>query len=137
MRRVPTRAIDAQPIGDLNMTPLIDVLLVLLVMFIISVPAMMHEVPVDLPQPGREAGVKPVTYVVGLSRAGQASLDGVAMSDGGVAARLRVLKDDPATAVLFRADGQARYDRAAHLLAAVKRAGVTRLAFDGVAGFVG
>lgn len=121
--------------GELNITPLIDVMLVLLVMFILAVPAVTHEVEVDLPHgPIEPVPEERVTHVVGLSAGGQASLDGAAMGDADVRARLAVLARDPATLVLFRADPRVRYERADQVLAEVKRAGVTKLGFEGLAG---
>lgn len=124
---------DARPMSELNITPLIDVMLVLLLMFILAVPAVTHEVPVDLPGESKPVPAERMTHVVGLSAAGQAALDGVAMGDAVLGARLKALAADPATLVLFRADPQVRYERADQLLAEVKRAGVTKLGFDGLA----
>ena len=134
MRRFHAAAPDFRPQADLNITPLIDVMLVLLVMFILGVPAVTHEVPIDLPQGAPPILEERVTHVVGLDAAGRASLDGVAMEDAAVGARLEALARDPATLVLFRADPQVRYERADQMLAEVKRAGVTKLGFEGLAG---
>lgn len=109
-------------------------MLVLLVMFILMVPAVTHEVPVDLPGESGRPPEERVTHVVALSAAGQAALDGTAMTDGTLGARLRTLAADPASLVVFRADPRVRFERADQVLAEVKRAGVTKLGFEGLAG---
>ncbi|PAX07805.1 ExbD/TolR family protein [Sphingomonas lenta] len=134
MRRNPAFALEHRPMGELNITPLIDVMLVLLVMFILAVPAATHEVEVDLPQGGTPP-LDRVEHRLELLRDGSLRLDGVAMTDSAAAARLRALADDPKALLVFRADGQARYERADQVLAEVKRAGVTRLGFEGLAAF--
>lgn len=136
MRRSFTPALDHRPMAELNITPLIDVMLVLLVMFILAVPAVTHEVEVELPGPTPAPPQERVEHRLELLRDGSLRLDGVALADAAAAARLRVLADDPQALLVFRADGQARYERADQVLADVKRAGITRLGFDGLAGFV-
>jgi Biopolymer transport protein ExbD/TolR len=79
MRRfAPACASDAaaEPLASINITPLIDVLLVLLVMIILTIPIMAHEVPIDLPQPGPKAGVPQVVHRLAIARSGAVSLDG-------------------------------------------------------------
>ncbi len=76
---VPFPAVSAghPPISELNTTPLIDVMLVLLVMFIITVPMMTHKVAVDLPQEGPPTTpVEPRIYNLDLDAAGAISLNG-------------------------------------------------------------
>ena len=121
----------AEPIAALNITPLIDVMLVLLVMFILVVPAAMHEVPIDLPQPGPVAAGEQVRHVLAIDRTGTAALDGVATDDRALAGRLATLRQDPRAELVLRTDPEARYERFDQLLAVVKRAGITRLGFVG------
>jgi biopolymer transport protein ExbD len=134
-RRAPALALDHRPMGELNITPLIDVMLVLLVMFILAVPAITHRVPIDLPQPGEVAPAERVEHRLELLADGSVRLDGRAAGGEALSARLRALAADPAALVVFRADGATRYERADELLAEVKRAGVTRLGFEGLAEF--
>jgi biopolymer transport protein ExbD len=134
-RFVPNRS-SVGPIADLNITPLIDVLLVLLVMFIITIPPLTHNVEIDLPVPGDGVAAERVTHRLALSRGGALSLDGVALSDAALPARLRAVREEPGALLLFRPDPLTRYERADQVLAVVKRAGVTRLGFEGLDAFV-
>jgi biopolymer transport protein ExbD len=133
LRRTYAPALDARPIGELNITPLIDVMLVLLVMFILAVPAITHEVPVDLPQPSPVPPSERVEHRLQLAPNGAVRLDGAALAGPALAARLRAVAADPASALVFDADRRARYEAADALLAEVRRAGVTRLGFAGLA----
>jgi biopolymer transport protein ExbD len=120
---------EGRPIAELNMTPLIDVLLVLIVMFILLVPAVTNELPVDLPR-GPTTDAPGVTHRLTVTRDGAVALDGVGLSDAALAGRLAALGED--AAVTLAAAPDARYERAVQVLAVVKRAGVTRLGFEGL-----
>lgn len=124
---------EGRPIADLNMTPLIDVLLVLIVMFILLVPRPTDEVPVSLPQ-GARLDAPLTTHRLAVTRAGAVALDGVAVSDPGLAARLGAVARDERATLVMRTDPAARYERFLQVLAVVKRAGVTRLGFEQPAG---
>lgn len=119
------------PMGELNITPLIDVMLVLLVMFMITLPAMTHKVPIDLPQPGPDRTLPQVTHRLVLARNGGLTLDGRAVDDADLPARLTAMRADPQAVLTLRTDPEARYERFAELMGTVKRAGVTRLGFEG------
>ena len=70
-----------QPIATINTTPLIDLMLVLLIMFIISIPAATHKVPVDLPRPSPDQ-LQPVpVHRLGIDEAGGLSWDGSVLPD--------------------------------------------------------
>ena len=129
MRRSVPAYVQPPIMGELNITPLIDVLLVLLVMFIVTLPMATHEVPIELPQPGPTVERK--EHLLVLARGGAASLDGVVLEGAALAAGLRRVAAEPGAALVMRTDPDARYDRFAGVLAEVKRAGVTRLGFAG------
>jgi biopolymer transport protein ExbD len=122
---------EPQIIGELNMTPLIDVLLVLIVMLIITMPVMTHNIPVDLPGKTPDRSLPQVTHRLELSRGGSLSLDGRAVSDAELPVRLKAMRTDPQAMLTMRTDPEARYERFDQTLAIVKRAGVTRLGFEG------
>ena len=124
---------EGRVIADLNMTPLIDVLLVLIVMFIMLVPVMTHQVSIDLPPPGPATSAPATPHRLVMTRGGAVTLDGVGVSDAGLGERLAgLVRADEGTTVVLGADPQARYERVDQVLAVVKRAGVTRLGFEGL-----
>lgn len=124
-------AAEGRPIADLNMTPLIDVLLVLIVMFILLVPTVTNEIPITLPAPSPKA-LPLTTHRLEVTRAGAVALDGVGVSDAALAARLGAMARDEQATLVMRTDPAARYERFVQVLAAVKRAGVTKLGFEGL-----
>jgi biopolymer transport protein ExbD len=138
-RLLPFPAVPNQPsapMSELNTTPLIDVMLVLLVMFIITVPAMTHKVAVDLPQPGPTQPVEPRLYHLNLDAAGAISLNGQPLTLADLRPTLEAIRNEPGSTVLLRTDGETPYDRFDHVMATVKRAGITRLGMSGNERFV-
>jgi len=132
MRRfVPAASADPQPIAGINTTPLIDVMLVLLVMFVITVPPTTHKLPIDLPQPGPAVALPPVTHLLTIARTGAMTLDGVTVDTAGLQARLPAIAADPAAVLTLQTDAQTRYARFDETLATIKRAGIGKLAFVG------
>ena len=131
MRRslAPNRSLAAEPISALNTTPLIDVLLVLLIMLIVTIPAATHKLPVDLPA-GPSKPTPELPHRLDIAASGGLAWDGRAISDGELPALLAAAVATNAT-LQFRADEAARYERFATVLTQVKRAGVTRLGFVG------
>lgn len=118
-----------QPIAEMNITPLIDVLLVLLIMMILTLPVTTHRVPLDLPRgaPARDPGV---AHRLVLLPGGGVLLDGAALVDAALPARLAAVRASGRPLVIA-ADGAARYGRVDAVLATVPRAGITRLGFEG------
>ena len=124
------------PMSELNTTPLIDVMLVLLIMFIITIPISTHNVPVDLPQGPPKVNDEPIVHMLELDAAGRITLDGAAISQAELPARLAAIQAGPASDLLLRTDGEAPYERFDEVMATVKRAGVTRLGMVGNDEFV-
>ena len=121
-----------QPMAAMNMTPLIDVLLVLLVMMILSIPIMTHKVPIDLSPPGPTVDpVKHTQHRIDLGADGRLAWDGVALSDAALPAKLAAMQREPAADLQIAANAAARYERFDQTLATIKRAGITRLGFVG------
>ena len=129
-------AIDSQPIGDLNTTPLIDVMLVLLVMFIVTIPIATHKVELDLPTgPG---DLEPKVFRLNMDSAGRLSWDGAPLAETQLPARLAMVRTaGPDSTLEFRADGESRYEDFDRVLATLKRGGISSLGLVGNERFAG
>lgn len=125
------RVAHAEPIAEMNITPLVDVMLVLLVMLILTVPAATHKVPIELPQAGDPGPIQPQVHRISIDPAGRIAWDGRTTGLAGLPARLAAFEGQADAQLVIAADGASRYDVFDHVLATVKRAGVTRLGFVG------
>jgi len=128
------RLIGAEPatMSEINTTPLIDVMLVLLIMFIITIPTATHKVPLDLPHPTPTPVPERLFHQLDIAADGSLSWNGAALPDSQLEPRLLRLAADPDPAELrLNAASEARFDRIDHILAQIRRAGVERLGFIG------
>jgi biopolymer transport protein ExbD len=123
-------AAEPQPFSQMNITPLIDVMLVLLVMLLLSIPMATHKVPVDLPGTGGPAA-EWERHRMRIDANGAVTLNGAALSDAALRARLAQIAATPDALLELETDPAARYARFDELLADIRRAGVTRLGFIG------
>jgi biopolymer transport protein ExbD len=131
MRRTPLPAADFRPFSQMNTTPLIDVLLVLLIMFILTIPSQTHKVGIDLPRPVPGTTAPPETHRLAIAADGTLSWDGAAIADAELGTRLRALATRPDAALQIESAAEARYARFDAVLAEIKRAGIARLGFVG------
>jgi len=126
---------DGQPMMDLNTTPLIDVMLVLLIMFIITNPIQTHAVKVDLPIDDPNAQkplIDPQKNKVSIDPAGTVTWNGAPIDNITLQQYLeQTTKINPEPELHFQPDPQARYERVDSVLAIIKRSGVTKLGFIG------
>lgn len=123
---------DIRPMGEMNTTPLIDVMLVLLVMFIITVPTQTHEVDMALPGRPQIAEINRVKNELGLSADGRLSWNGQAISDAQLAATMhQIALYDPEPEVHFRPDAAARYERVDEILGIAAHSGAESFGFVG------
>jgi biopolymer transport protein ExbD len=123
---------EARPIVELNTTPLIDVMLVLLIMFILTIPIATHKVRIDLPTGPVPPASEPQVHELALDEAGRLSWDGAPLPEEALPARLTGMRTARSDALLaLRADGRTRYEVFDRVLATVKRSGVERLGFVG------
>ena len=130
---------EESPMIEMNTTPLIDILLVLLIMFIVTIPLATHSVKLDLPTgPLPPVPLEPEVHVLEMNAAGTLRWDGAPVSEAALPERLRTLRATlPAGVLHFRTDGAARYEDFDRVLAAVKRERVERLGFLGNERFSG
>ena len=121
-----------RPMAEINTTPLVDVMLVLLVIFIITAPLLTHAVRLDLPQ----AAASPSTadgapVVVSIDAGGRVYWDESPIDgEDALSARLaEAAARTPQPELHLRADRETRYQRIAEVMAAAQRAGVSRIGF--------
>ncbi|HEV2044085.1 MAG TPA: biopolymer transporter ExbD [Sphingomicrobium sp.] len=125
---------EPQPVIELNMTPLIDVLLVLIIMFIITIPLQTNAVKIDLPgkPPTVVLDTDPVRNLLTIAPDGTARWNGVVAGDATLMATLRASGSmTPQPELHLRPDPFARYERVDQVLAMTKRAEITRMGFVG------
>ena len=122
---------DNAPLGELNTTPLIDVLLVLLVMFVITIPAATHSLPIDLPRPG-PGQPDPVTNTIVVTAQDATLWNGRQVSGGELAGLLAAsARMRPEPQLRFEPEANASYDASARVILQVKAAGLTNFGFAG------
>ena len=125
---------DGEPMMEMNTTPLIDVMLVLLIMFIITIPPQTHAVKVDLPQnqPPQNNPIQPDKNTVSIDPAGTVAWNGTPVDMVTLAQYLEATKRLPTEPELhFQPDPNAKYEKVDQTLAVVKRSGITKLGFIG------
>jgi biopolymer transport protein ExbD len=126
---------DEEPIGEMNTTPLIDVMLVLLIMFIITIPVQTHAVKIDLPansQTPPDNPIKPDINKLAIDAGGAILWNGSAIDLVTLRQYLdstKVMTPEPELHV--QPDAQSRYDIVDQVLAVVKKSEITKLGFVG------
>ena len=117
--------------NEINMTPLVDVMLVLLIIFIITVPVIKHSVNIDLPRASNEQQVvKPETVRLGVDAEGNYFLNDIKISDADLAPRLKLeAARNPQPDLHIRGDKAVRYEKVAQAMAAAQQAGLRKIGF--------
>ncbi|MXP15080.1 biopolymer transporter ExbD [Altererythrobacter confluentis] len=127
---------DGSPMMEMNTTPLIDVMLVLLIMFIITIPVATHSVDIDLPQPDPNPPpidqVDPIKNKIVLTQTGEILWNGDAINDGQLVRNLEETKAFEVEPELqFEPEPLASYDLSAKVLNIIKASGVSKFGFVG------
>lgn len=117
--------------NEINMTPLVDVMLVLLIIFIITVPVMKHSVNVNLPQAVNQPEIiKPETVRLSVAADGAYFWNGIPILDTALESQFKAeAAKEPQPDLHIRGDKDVRYERVAQAMAAAQRAGVRKIGF--------
>jgi len=115
--------------SEINVTPLVDVMLVLLTIFIVTAPLLMNAVSVKLPKAAGTTTISKITSVrISITEAGDIYIDQRKMAQG-VEAELRRMRASGEFSVEILADEQVDYGHVARVMAQVQRAGITKFSF--------
>jgi len=119
------------PMAEINTTPLVDVMLVLLIIFIITAPLMTHSVKVDLPQASSvPTPEKPMTLLLSINADNQFFIGSEAVAASALEARFHdAVASDAHVEMHLKADRNTRYEAVAEAMSAARRAGLMKIGF--------
>jgi len=122
---------DGAPLTEINMVPLIDVMLVLLIIFIITAPLLTHAVKVDLPKAQSQTNQTPPEHIqIGIDARGQVFWSGELVSPEKLSGLMQMTaQKDPQTELQLRADQAVAYRFVAQVMSEAAKQGVTRIGF--------
>jgi biopolymer transport protein ExbD len=117
--------------NEINMTPLVDVMLVLLIIFIITIPVMKHAVNIDLPRATNQVqDAKPETIRLSVDAQGDYFWNENKLADADLVPMLTAeAAKEPQPELHIRGDKNVRYERVAQAMAAAQQAGVKKIGF--------
>jgi len=122
---------ERMPTSEINMVPLIDVMLVLLIVFMITAPLLTHSVKIDLPQASSTPNTeKPETVTLALDANGSLFWNDQSLPDTDLAQRLQAAAaQSPQPELHLRADQNTRYQKLAEVMSAAREAGIEKMGF--------
>jgi biopolymer transport protein ExbD len=117
--------------NEINMTPLVDIMLVLLIIFIVTVPVMHHAVNIDLPRVSNtRLETRPETVRLGVDADGRYFWNDVSVDDSQLARQLAsAAAQEPQPELHIRGDRLVRYERVALAMAAAQQSGLHKIGF--------
>jgi len=120
-----------QPMSEINVTPLVDVMLVLVIIFLITAPLLTHGIKIDLPKAASTANPeKPETVTLSLDAKGKVFWNDQPVADDQLAAKMaEAAAKQPQPELHLRADHNTRYQKLAEIMSAARNAGLTKLGF--------
>jgi biopolymer transport protein ExbD len=126
-----SKAGESTPMSEINMIPLIDVMLVLLVIFIITAPLLTHAVKIDLPKASSAPNLtKPENIQVGIKANGVVYWNGEIVDKSALATRMAAAaKHEPQPELHLRADRTTEYQKVAEVMSAAAKAGLVKIGF--------
>jgi biopolymer transport protein ExbD len=122
---------NSAPMAEINVIPLVDIMLVLLVIFIITAPLLTHAVKIDLPKAESSANVLKVENVqLAIDAAGTVFWNGQAVDEAALSERMRAASQLPThPEIHIHADRDARYAKIAGVMSEAARLGLTKIGF--------
>jgi biopolymer transport protein ExbD len=122
---------DDDIMSEINMTPLVDVMLVLLIIFIITVPVINHAVKVDLPRAASQPNdVKPPHIELSIDAAGELTWDGKPVKKEDLKARMtEAATQQPQPELHLRADRKTPYENVAQVMSTAQSVGLGKVGF--------
>lgn len=122
---------DDEVMSEINMTPLVDVMLVLLIIFIITIPVINHAVKIDLPRATNQPNdQKPQNINVSIDAAGKVYWNQAEVDDATLDSNIaQAAKQEPQPELHLRADREVRYERVAQVMAAAQHGGLGKIGF--------
>lgn len=116
--------------SEINVTPLVDVMLVLLTIFIVTAPLLMNAVPLNLPKATADVAVtQPESVTISVTEDGSTFFDKEAMTPEALDRQLVLAADNKEQIVEIFADEKAEYGAVADVMAAIQRAGISNFTF--------
>jgi biopolymer transport protein TolR len=116
------------PLAEINMTPLVDVMLVLLVIFLVTAPMLNSTIKLNLPKESAAQITEQKTLTISVNRSGQYFLDDQPISADGLEQKLQMTaKDNSKQAIHLRADIDVPYGKVSHLLAKLQQLGLSNI----------
>lgn len=128
-----------QPMAEINTTPMVDVMLVLLIIFMITAPLMTQTIKVNLPaSEGTPTSEKPQIINLQINAEGSLDWNQSSITDAILKQNLQeAAKKNPQPEIHLFADEAVRYEHVAHVMAQARDAGITKLGFVMLAGDTG
>ena len=119
------------PLAEINVVPLVDVMLVLLVIFIVTAPLLTHSVKIDLPQASSSPNItRPEHVQLGIREDGSLHWNGVAVAMAELESHFSAAAmQQPQPELHIRAGRAVRYERVAQVMSAAAKAGLVRIGF--------
>ncbi|WP_321886748.1 ExbD/TolR family protein [Paraburkholderia bannensis] len=117
--------------NEINMTPLVDVMLVLLIVFMVTIPVIRHAVKIDLPHASsQKEDTKPAQINISIEADGTVLWDGNAVSDEQLNAKIAAAaQQEPQPELHLNADRKVQYEKVAQVMSAAQSGGLTKLGF--------
>jgi biopolymer transport protein ExbD len=121
----------SQPMAEINTTPMVDVMLVLLVIFIITAPLLTHSIKIDLPQAGSQSNPeKPDIVTLSINAQGKLFWNDTPFKDTELESRLTTAaQSKPQPELHLRADKTTNYQQLAVVMSSAQKAGIEKLGF--------